>query len=176
MLPKNYKIHSQKIPSYPLTFFDTPGIYDDKIQTNIDLIKKKNIELGESKSKILAIFYVVNSQDQRYFCDYENKIFKFILEEIKIPLYVLLTRVTSNMVGDDLPVIIRNFHQFTKGIKMDYKYNGENIEKYIFFVNVIGHTKMGIDKLFSQVYADFRQYIITEEINKSNIKRVTKRL
>ena len=35
---------------------------------------------------------------------------------------------------------------------------------------------MRIDKLFSQVYADFRQYIITEEINKSNIKRVTKRL
>ena len=69
---------SQRIIKYihrkfPLTFFDTPGIYDDKIQTIIDLIKKKNIELGESKSKILAIFYVVNSQDQRYFCDYENK-------------------------------------------------------------------------------------------------------
>jgi len=82
---------SQRIIKYihrkfPLTFFDTPGIStDDKIQTIIDLIKKKNIELGESKSKIHAIFYVVNSQDQRFFCDYENKIFKFILVEIKIP-------------------------------------------------------------------------------------------
>ena len=38
------------------------------------------------------------------------------------------------MIEDDLPVIIRNFYQVIKSIKMNDKYNGENIEKYIFFL------------------------------------------
>lgn len=161
----------------PITFYDTPGISDsDKINAIINLIRNINVELGEAKSKIHAVFYVLNGLDSRSFYDYEKIMFEVILGEYKLPVYFLITRVTDlQSAEDDKPIIKKNFHQVIKNIaNISSNYTGDNVDKFFFYVNVIGQNKMGVDKLFSKVYSDFRQYIIYQKITKNNIKEVTK--
>ena len=63
----------------PITFYDTPGISTEKIMdTIIELIEKKNIELGEVQSKIHAVFYLFNGKNTRFFMNYENRMFDLI--------------------------------------------------------------------------------------------------
>ena len=162
---------------FPITFFDTPGISTEKIVNVIlDLIRKKNNELNENRSRFHAVFYILDGNNARSFMDYENIMFKCLLEEIKIPVYFILTKLESKKKGDEnLPFMIKNFKRVTKDIIINDKYKGESIKNYIFYVNVIGEHIMGMDKLFSKLYDDFRGYIIDEEINRDNLKRITEK-
>ena len=155
---------------YPLTLYDTPGIStEEKIDVIIELIKKKNEELKDSKTKIHAIFYVINGQDPRNFLDYESKMFEIIIKELKLPVYFLITRLTDKDDFEELlPFVIRNFKDITTNFLNDY-----NIKNNIFMVNVIGKDIIGVDILFNKVYKDFSRYINKEEITINNIKQLT---
>ena len=155
---------------YPLTLYDTPGIStEEKIYEIIELIKQKNEELKDSKTKIHAIFYVINGQDPRNFLNFESKMFEVIIKELKIPIYFLMTRLTNEDQCQALkPIAIRNFRDISENIINKY-----DIDDKIFFVNVIGKEIKGIYELFHKVYLDFRGYINNEEITKKNIKNLT---
>jgi hypothetical protein len=102
--------------------------------------------------------------------------FKCLLEEIKIPVYFILTKLESKQKGDEnLPFMIKNFKAVTKGLQISNNYMGENIKNYIFYVNVIGPHIMGLDQLFYKLYKDFSGYIIEEEIDSKNIERITEK-
>ena len=162
---------------FPITFFDTPGISTEKIvKIVLDLIRQKNIELYQNRSKFHAVFYILDGNNARSFMDYENEMFKCLLEEIKIPIYFILTKLESKEKGDkNLPFMIKNFRRVTEGLQIHNNYKGKSVRNYIFYVNVIGEHIMGIDKLFSKLYDDFRGYIIEEEINLENIERITEK-
>ena len=162
---------------FPITFFDTPGISTEKIVTIVlNLIRQKNYELNQNRSKFHAVFYILDGNDARSFMDYENLMFKCLLEEIKIPVYFILTKLESKEKGDEnLPFMIKNFKRVTKGLTIHNNYKGKSLKNYIFYVNVIGKNIMGIDQLFSKIYDDFRGYIIEEEINRDNIERITEK-
>ena len=162
---------------FPITFFDTPGISTENLaDTVLNLIRKKNIELSKNRSKFHAVFYILDGNSSRSFLDYEVKIFKCLLEEIKIPVYFILTKLESKEKGDEnLPFVIKNFRRVTEGLTINNNYKGKSLRNYIFYVNVIGKPIMGMDKLFSKLYDDFRGYIIEEEINRDNIKRITEK-
>ena len=161
---------------FPITFFDTPGISTEEIVNKVlDLIRKKNNELNKNRSRFHAVFYILDGNNSRSFYNYEKLMFKCLLEEINIPVYFILTKLESKQKGDEnLPFMIKNFKSVTKGLTISDKYIGKNIEKYIFYVNVIGEHIMGMDKLFAKLYDDFRGNIIDEEITADNIQRVTR--
>ena len=161
---------------YPITFFDTPGISEEKISNEVlELIRLKNCELKENRSRIHAIFYLLDGSQSRFFMNYEKKILKAIFEEIKIPVYFIMTKLQSEEKGNKKAYfMILNFKDITSDLKIPYQYRKEeNIKKYIFYINVIGEHLMGLNKLFSKLYNDFRGYIIAEEINKDNIQDLT---
>ena len=67
-----------------ITFFDTLGISSKKIvKIILDLIKKNN-ELNENRSRFHAVFYILDGNNDRNFMDYEDLMFKCLIEEIKI--------------------------------------------------------------------------------------------
>lgn len=158
-----------------ITFYDTPGISTrEKVDEILDLIREKNNELYEARSRIHAVFYIIDGKNARSFMDYEDKMFECLLNEIRLPVYFILTKLSNKEEGDEnLPFMIKNFKKITRNLKIDKKYTGENIKKYIFYVNVIGKNLMGLDKLFTKLYEDFRGYIIEETINSDNIERLT---
>jgi GTP-binding protein EngB required for normal cell division len=162
---------------FPITFFDTPGISTETIvNTVLDLIRKKNNELNQNRSRFHAVFYILDGNNARSFMDYENSMFKCLLEEFKMPVYFILTKLESKEKGDEnLPFMIKNFKRVTNGLSISDRYKGDSIKKYIFYVNVIGEHIMGMDKLFAKLYDDFRGYIIDEEINLNNIERITEK-
>lgn len=162
---------------YPITFFDTPGISEEKISDEVlDLIRLKNIELKENRSRIHAIFYMIDGSQSRFFMNYEKKILKAIFEEIKIPVYFIMTKLQNEEKGNKkVYFVIQNFRKITDGINIQNQYRGDNnIKNYIFYVNVIGEHLMGLNKLFLKLYKDFRGYIIEEKINKDNIQNLTR--
>ena len=173
----------QKIVKYihrdlPITFYNTPGISEEsKIQTIIELKEKKNKELGESQSKIHAVFYVLSGQEARSFMTYENRMFKLILEKYRIKIYFVITKVQSEEERDEkLPHIIRNYYKVTKDLNIGEEYKREKISEYIYFINVIGKSNINeIDKLFEHIYEDFKGYKINEEITINNISKITRR-
>ena len=160
---------------FSITFFDTPGISTiKKVEEILNLIRKKNSELSESKTKIHAVFYLLEGNSARSFMDYEEMMFECLLNEMKVPVYFVLTKISNKEEGDEnLPFMIKNFKRITKNLNIDSKYKGEEIKNYIFFVNVFGKNEMGLDKLFSKLYNDFRGKIIDEKIDKYNIERLT---
>ena len=162
---------------FPITFFDTPGISTEKIvKTVLDLIRKKNNELNQNRSRFHAVFYILDGNNARSFMDYENSMFECLLQELKMPVYFILTKLENKEKGDEnLPFMIKNFKRVTKGLNINDRYKGQSIKKYIFYVNVIGEHIMGMDKLFEKLYDDFRGYIIDEEINLDNIERITEK-
>ena len=64
---------SRKIRKYihrtlPITFYDTSGIItDDIMNTIIELINKKNKELGEIQNKIHVVLYLLNGKNSKIF-------------------------------------------------------------------------------------------------------------
>lgn len=171
---------SSKIIKYihrtlPITFYDTPGIStEEKIKSVIELIKIKNKELKDSKSKIHAVFYVLSALDPRSFMNFEREMFNFILQENHLPVYFILTKLTDlKKAEENLPIIIKNYKDVTKDLQIDLKYK-KHVDEYIFWVNVIGESIIGVDKLFEKVYKDFKDKIRPERINNNNISQVTR--
>ena len=162
---------------FPITFFDTPGISTpEKVEIILNLIRQKNFELKQNRSKFHAVFYILDGNNARSFMNYENSMFKCLLEEIKIPVYFILTKLESKEKGDEnLPFMIKNFKAVTEGLEISNNYMGKNIKNYIFYVNVIGQHIMGLDQLFYKLYKDFSGYIIEEEIDSKNIERITEK-
>ena len=158
-----------------ITFYDTPGISTrEKVDEILDLIREKNNELYEVRSRIHAVFYIIDGKSSRSFMNYEGKMFECLLNEIRLPVYFILTKLSNKEEGDEiLPLMIKNFNEITRNLKIDKKYTRVNIKKYIFYVNVIGKNLMGLDKLFTKLYEDFRGYEIEETINSENIERLT---
>ena len=146
------------------------------MQEIINLIEKKNQDLNDSKTKIHAVFYLLSGVDARNFMDYEENMFKLLLEKYKtkIHLYFIITKIQNleKYKNYELPFVINNFKKVTGELNIDRKYK-KNLLKYIFYVNVIGENLMGIKELFGKVYDDFKGYIIEEEINKENISKLT---
>ena len=163
--------------TFPITFYNTPGISEESIvDTILNLIRQKNFELKQNRSKFHAVFYILDGNNARSFMNYENSMFKCLLEEIKIPVYFILTKLESKEKGDEnLPFMIKNFKKVTEGLQIGDNYKGKNLKNYIFYVNVIGEHIMGLDQLFSKLYDDFRGYILEEEIDSNNIKRITEK-
>ena len=161
---------------YPITFFDTPGISEEKISDEVlELIRLKNIELKENRSRIHAIFYMIDGSQSRFFMNYEINILKTIFEEIKIPVYFIMTKLQNEEKGNKKIFFVRqNFNDVTRGLKIPKQYKGEKIKDYIFYVNVIGEHLMGLNKLFLKLYNDFRGYITEEKVNKNNIQDLTR--
>jgi len=162
---------------FPITFFDTPGIStEENVKKVLNLIRQKNFELNQNRSKFHAVFYILDGNNARSFMNYENSMFKCLLEEIKIPVYFILTKLESKEKGDEnLPFMIKNFKKVTEGLIINNNYKGQNIKNYVFYVNVIGDHIMGMDELFSKLYDDFRGYIIDEEIDRNNLERITEK-
>jgi GTP-binding protein EngB required for normal cell division len=161
---------------FPITFFDTPGISTENIVEKVlKLIREKNTELNGNRSRFHAVFYILDGNNARSFMDYEEKMFKCLLEELKLPVYFILTKLESKEKGDEnLPFMIKNFNRVTKGLNINRDYKSQKtIKKNIFYVNVLGEHIMGIDKLFAKLYDDFRGYIMDEEIKLDNIERIT---
>ena len=161
----------------PITFYDTPGITtDDIMNTIIELIEKKNKELGEIQSKIHAVFYIFNGKNPRFFEDKEFNLLKLLLAKFKIPLYLLATQFkTQKEFEDNKRIIIKNYYSVTKNIQnsFDKEYKKENIENNMFCINLIGKSYSETRKLFSKMYSDFKKYIINEEINIDNMDKYT---
>lgn len=172
---------SQRIIKYvhrksPITFYDTPGMSTEKkMQDIIELIEKKNNELGEIQSKINAVFYLFNGKETRFFYDFESKMFELLLKKYKIPLYFLITRINREELDENKAIIIRNYYDVTKNIENDIEeqYKKEKIEKNIFCINMIGNEYSQTDELFKRMYDDFHKYLIQDEITKKNIEEIT---
>ena len=163
--------------SLPITFYDSPGMTTDEIMNSIiELIKKKNSELGQIQSKIHAVFYLFNGSLTRYFHNNEAEMFKLLLKEYKIPLYLIATQLKSEEEYEEIKsCLIKNYYDINKNIErfIDEQYKKENIANNIFCVNVIGNSFSQADKLFEKMYNDFRKYIIYEAITKDNIEEKT---
>ena len=59
----------------------------------LNKIRRKNIELQEPRTRIHTVFYVISGIEARYFMSYEMPLIKYILEEMKIPIYFLITKL-----------------------------------------------------------------------------------
>ena len=172
---------SQRIIKYihrklPITFYDSPGMStEEKMQNIIDLIEKKNNELGEIQSKIHAVFYIFNGKETRFFNDFENKMFELLLMKYKIPLYFLITQISKEDYEKNKEIIMKNYYEVTKNIEdlIDDDYKKENVEKNIFCINMIGNEYSETDKLFERMYNDFKKYIRPEKITKDNLEKIT---
>lgn len=161
---------------FPITFFDTPGISTERIVEKVlNLIREKNTELSGNRSRFHAVFYILDGNNARSFMDYEESMFRCLLEELQLPVYFILTKLESKEKGDEnLPFMIKNFNRVTRGLNINRNYKSlKSMKKNIFYVNVLGEHIMGIDKLFAKLYDDFRGYIMDEEINLGNIERIT---
>ena len=162
----------------PITFYDTPGISTEKIMdTIIELIEKKNIELGEVQSKIHAVFYLFNGKNTRFFMNYENRMFDLILTKYHIPVYFLATQFqTKEEYDESKDIVIKNYYNVTKNLEqsIDIKYRKENIEKSMFCINLIGKRYSEAGHLFQKMYDDFKQYIRIDKINRDNLNKMTK--
>ena len=163
--------------SLPITFYDSPGMTTDEIVDSIiELIKTKNSELGQIQSKIHAVFYIFDGSQTRFYHNSESKMFKLLLKEYKIPLYLIATRLKSKEEYEgNKGCLIKNFCYVIKEIEefIDPQYRKENIANKIFCVNVIGNSFSEADKLFEKMYNDFKKYIIYEKITKYNIEEKT---
>ena len=161
----------------PITFYDTPGITtDDIMNTIIELIKKKNKELGEIQSKIHAVFYLFNGRNSRFFEDKEFKLLELLLSDFRIPLYFIATQFrTKKEFEENKSIIIRNYYIVTRDIQksFDDAYKKENIKNNMFCVNLIGKNYSEASELFSKMYKDFKKYIIHEEISNDNLSKYT---
>ena len=160
----------------PITFYDTPGMSTVEKMTNIiNLIKKKNKDLGEIQSKIHAVFYILNGADTRFFYEFENKMFELLLKEYKIPLYFLITRINEEQLKENKEIIIKNYYNVTKTFEnsVDEEYTKEKIGDNIFCINMIGESFSETHKLFDKMYKDFRKYIKPEKFTKSNLREMT---
>lgn len=165
---------------FPITFYDTPGIStEEKINNIIDLIKKKNEELKDSKSKIHAVFYLINAEDSRPFLDYEDKMLKALIV-FGIPFYFIITRFKEiKKAEEDKDIIIRSYKNLTKGHIdweniTDEKLKDENLKnKKFILVNILGKYKTGIQDLFSIIYEDLKAYLVPDEITNENIVEKT---
>ena len=162
--------------SLPITFYDSPGFSTGEIMDKIvDLIKRKNDELGEIQSKIHAVFYLFDGTSKRYFQNSESKLFELLLKN-KIPTYLVATfSPNKEEFEDDKSVIIGNYYKVIKNIENEIgnQYRRENIENNLFCVNIIGSSFSETDKLFEKMYNDFKKYLINEEITKDNIEEIT---
>ena len=161
----------------PITFYDTPGISTkEKIQVVINLIKNKNKELNESKTKIHAVFYLLSALDSRKFLDFEIEMFKVLLKEFDVPVFFIITKMNDlERIEEEKDIVIQNYKEVTKeinDIKEDYK--NDNVKNYIHFVNVIGKNLTGVDELFLSLYDHFKGKIIEKNIDKENIADLTK--
>lgn len=72
----------------PKTSYDTPGItIDDTMNTIIELIEKKNKELGEIQSKIHAVLYLFNRKNLIFLEDKEIKLLELLSQARKENLH-----------------------------------------------------------------------------------------
>ena len=165
--------------SLPIAFYDSPGMTSDDIMNSIiELIKKKNDELGEIQSKIHAVFYFFNGNSTRYFQNSENKMFELLLKDYKIPTYLVATFVPNiEVFQENKRLIIGNYYNVSRNFEksIEDQFKKENIEKNMFCVNMVGNNFSEVDKLFEKVYNDFEKYIINTEITNDNIEEVTKK-
>ena len=163
--------------TYPIAFYDSPGMSTNEIMERIiELIEKKNNELGKLQSKIHAVFYLFNGKNVRFFEDKEFNMLKLILSKFQIPLYLLATQFKSKEeYEENKMVIIKNYYNVTKNIQDSIKneYKKENIVNNIFCVNMIGDRYSEADKLFEKMYDDFKKYIVYDTITKNNIEQYT---
>ena len=174
---RNYEC-TQRIIKYihrklPITFYDTPGMSTEQRMRNIiDLIEKKNNELGDIQNKIHAIFYLFNGKVTRFFYDFENKMLELLLKKYKIPLYFLITQINREEYEENKDIIIINvIKNIENYIESDYA--KEKIENNIFCINTIGDNYSEVSYLFNKMYHDFKKYIKFEKIEIYNLKEIT---
>lgn len=116
----------------PITFYDTPGISTfQKKERNNWFNWKKNQNLYEFKTKIHAVFYLLSGAVTRSFMDYEEEMFKLLLEKYKrkIKVYFIITQITNleKYKNSDLPFAIENFKKVTMGLYIEDKYKDRNL-------------------------------------------------
>lgn len=145
---------------------------EQRMRNIIDLIEKKNNELGDIQNKIHAIFYLFNGKNTRFFYDFENKMLELLLKKYKIPLYFLITQINREEYEENKEIIIRNvIKNIENYIESDYA--KENIENNIFCINTIGDNYSEVSYLFNKMYHDFKKYIKFEKIEIYNLKEIT---
>ena len=170
---------------HPLLFYDTPGISSEKkIDDIIKLIWQKNKELENLGSKIHAIFYLINGQ-ARFFENFEKKMLEFLITDLKLPLYFIVSRLENEEELDEIMYHLKgSFNELTKEsineIENDdlayfEKYNDENFKNNCFLVNVIPKNFISPKKLFQKIYSDFKKYIISYNINEQNLSTATEK-
>ena len=179
------RVHSSRIIKYfhrklPIIFYDTPGISSAK---KVNDIIKFIVKINESEiiqNKIHAVFYLFRYKDTRFFYQFESEMFEFIFKKLKLPLYLLGNDINSKEEKEDFEEIksyvVENYSLVIKDIEesIDSQYRKENIEKNIFYINVVGNQYSETDKLFEKMFQDFKKNIILEEIDKNNLESITK--
>ena len=172
---------------HPLSFYDTPGMSTDSITKEIiKLILQKNKELNNIGSKIHAVFYMINGH-ARYFQNNEKKMLEFLIADLKLPVYFVVSKLEDEEeLEERMDIIKGNFDEITKEsinelkreqneeiLKYFERFNDDNFKTNCFLVNVIGKHFVSPKKLFKKIYEDFKKYIIQTEINSENLSRIT---
>ena len=161
----------------PIAFYDTPGMSTEKKMDDIiEVIKKKNTQLGNIHSRIHAVFYLFNGNNTRFFCDFEYKMFDILLKDYKIPIYFLGTQFSSKEEYEENKIIVvKNYLDVTKNLGgfIDSRCRKDEIKNNLFCINMIGRKYTETDKLFEKMYNDFKKYIKLEEITKDNLEEIT---
>ena len=156
----------------PLIIYDTPGFEkQEDILRVTNLVKDKNLNLEEEKNKIHCVFYCMNSMRERCFSDDEFVFINFLLEQ-NMDIYFIATHAGTEEKAAD-------FIGATQLSLLQKSDNNEGIKKLakkpifpVELVNDQNYKKFGLKKLFSNLYDNYKNYIIETQITKGNINSI----
>ena len=158
---------------YPIVFYDTPGIKEEKkgFETIQKLIKQKNESLNEEKNKIHCVFYVLNGKGERTFNDEEFDFLKSLLEQ-NLDIYFIVTHAESE----------ENVNDFIGAIKVNLKQNAKKDNRLVGLTDKIYpveleekkgiYREFGIKEIFTTLYNKYKDYKFDQEITSNNIRYI----
>ena len=159
------KLYSKYIHSkYPISFIDTPGFETNKDFTKMIyyLEQSKNF-FFEGKNKIHLALYIINSSNERSFISEEINLIKYIVEEMKLPLFFICTRSKNESYASDFKEVIKvnilqNFGQKTSLVNHIYCCHLLNEKDGIY-------KRFGINNILKEIEEYFKDYKTIFNIN-----------
>jgi len=155
----------------PIVIYDTPGFqYPIDIERVKQLINDKNKTLNEEKNKIHFVFYCMNTCAERTFIDGEISFLRWLLDQ-ELDIFFIATHArTKENSRDYIEATKNSLYQNSNNDKRI-----ENLEKYIYPVELIGedkYKKFGLEEIFSTLYERYKSQKIESEITKYNIDNI----